>query len=107
MRKEDEMRVNVGTVRPFPGVRPDKAQAVKVVEEAAEVFSAWEAWDEWRVVEDSAGRTLAKSAYVSMMCELADCVTACANLAAALGVDDLAPHIERARVKNETRGRYE
>ena len=91
------MRVNIGTVRAFPGVLPDKAQVMKVVEEAAEVFSAWE---QWSSVEDEGVRGMLAG-------ELADCVTACANLAAALGVDDLAPHIERARVKNETRGRYE
>lgn len=90
------MRVNIGTVRAFPGVLPDKAQAVKVVEEAAEVFSAWE---QWSSIEDEGIRDM-------LVGELADCVTACANLAAALGVYDLAPYVERARMKNEERGRY-
>lgn len=90
-------RVNVGTVRPFPGVRPDKAQALKVVEEAAEVFSAWEAWSS---IEDEGVRGM-------LLEEVADCVTACANLAAALGVYDLARAVREAELRNEERGRYE
>ena len=90
------MRVNIGTVRAFPGVLPDKAQAVKVVEEAAEVFSAWE---QWSSVRDEGIRDM-------LVGELADCVTACANLAAALGVYDLARAVKEAEVRNIERGRY-
>lgn len=97
MRKEDGMRVNIGTVRAFPGAKPDKAQALKVVEEAAEVFSAWE---QWSSVDDAGVRDM-------LVAELADCVTACANLAAALGVYDLARAVKEAEVRNEERGRYE
>lgn len=91
------MRVNIGTVRAFPGALPDKAQAMKVVEEAAEVFSAWE---QWSSVEDDGIRDM-------LVGELADCVTACANLAAALGVYDLARAVKEAEARNEERGRYE
>lgn len=91
------MRVNIGTVRTFPGVLPDKAQAMKVVEEAAEVFSAWE---QWSSVRDEGIRDM-------LVAELADCVTACANLAAALGVYDLARAVKEAELRNEERGRYE
>ena len=91
------MRVNVGTVRAFPGALPDKAQALKVVEEAAEVFSAWE---QWSSVRDEGIRDM-------LVGELADCVTACANLAASLGVYDLARAVKEAEVRNEERGRYE
>ena len=90
------MRVNIGTVRTFPGVLPDKEQALKVVEEAAEVFSAWE---QWSSVRDEGIRDM-------LVGELADCVTACANLAAALGVYDLARAVKEAEVRNEERGRY-
>lgn len=34
------MAVKIGTVKTFPNVIPDKAQALKVLEEAAEVFGA-------------------------------------------------------------------
>lgn len=100
------MRVNIGTVRAFPGVTPDKAQALKVLEEAAEVFGTWQAWDEWRGADDSAGPTLERSAYLRTLCEIADCITACANLAAALGVHDLRPYIGACERKNAERGRY-
>ena len=40
------MIVEIGSVRTFPDVRPDKAQALKVVEEAAEVYAAWQDWSE-------------------------------------------------------------
>jgi len=90
------MRVNIGTVRAFPGVRTDKAQALKVVEEAAEVFSAWE---QLSSIEDEGVKDM-------LVGEIADCVTACANLAAALGVYDLARAVKEAEVRNIERGRY-
>lgn len=88
--------VKIGSVRAFPGVTPDKAQALKVVEEAAEVFSAWE---QWSSIEDDDIRDM-------LVGELADCITACANLAAALGVHDLRPYIGACERKNAERGRY-
>lgn len=95
MREEDGMRVNIGTVRAFPGVTPDKAQALKVVEEAAEVFGAWQAC-----------MGPGEDAPDMLVDEIADCITACANLAAALGVYDLAPAVKRAELRNIERGRY-
>ena len=95
------MRVNIGTVRAFPGVLPDKAQAMKVLEEAAEVFGAWQ----YRELSAEHGMTT-KWADDDIAAELADCVTACANLAAALGVYDLARAVKEAEVRNEERGRY-
>lgn len=83
------MRVNIGTVRAFPGVRTDKAQALKVVEEAAEVFSAWE---QWSSIEDEGVKDM-------LVGEIADCVTA-------LGVYDLARAVKEAEVRNIERGRY-
>lgn len=98
--------VAIGSVRPFPGVAPDKAQALKVLEEAAEVFGAWQAWSELHGVDDKAGPTLERSAYLCTLCEIGDCITACANMAAALGVYDLRPYIGACERKNEERGRY-
>lgn len=37
--------VIVGSVATFDGVRPDKELALKVLEEASEVYNAWQAWD--------------------------------------------------------------
>lgn len=88
--------VNIGTVRTFPNVEPDKAQALKPLEEAAEVFGAWQ--------NASAGMPLSRE---EIAFEIADCITACANLAAALGIEDLGPHLRAAEALNEFRGRYE
>ena len=40
--------VIVGSVATFDAVRPDKAQALKVLEEASGVYNAWQAWNEYR-----------------------------------------------------------
>ena len=90
------MIVEIGSVRAFPDVRPDKAQALKVVEEAAEVYAAWQ---DWSSTED-------EELEAFVVNELADCITACANLAAALGCDSLEDAINLAEVRNRFRGRY-
>lgn len=90
------MIVEIGSVRAFPDVRPDKAQALKVVEEAAEVYAAWQ---DWSSTED-------EELEAFVVNELADCITACANLAAALGCDSLEDAINMAEVRNRFRGRY-
>lgn len=40
--------VILGSVATFEGIAPDKAQALKVLEEASEVYNAWQVWDECR-----------------------------------------------------------
>ena len=85
--------IKLGAVRAFPGAVPDKAQALKVLEEAAEVFGAWQRYgaDDWKDV---------------LVDEIADTVQACCNLASALGVDDLTPYLARCEERNRERGRY-
>lgn len=39
--------VLLGPVEAFPGAVPDKAQALKPLEEAAEAFGAWQSWRAW------------------------------------------------------------
>lgn len=90
------MIVEIGSVRAFPDVRPDKAQALKVVEEAAEVYAAWQ---DWNSTED-------EELEAFVLNEVADCVTACANLAAAFGCDSLEDAINMAEIRNRFRGRY-
>lgn len=36
--------VHVGSVATFESVKPDKAQALKVLEEASEAYAAWQDW---------------------------------------------------------------
>lgn len=94
------MAVEIGTVQTFPGVKPDKAQALKVLEEAAEVFGEWQMLDcldpdEW---EDGVETTC-------LMNECADVIQATCNLLAAYGVDDFTDCMEACRMRNVERGR--
>ncbi len=96
--------VLVGDVATFESAKPDKAQALKVLEEAAEVYAAWQAWDgEQRmhgmniVLRDFEGDVLD---------EIADVIQAACNLAAALGATDFRSCMEECRIRNYERGRY-
>lgn len=80
--------VKLTSVRTFPGARPTKEQALKVLEEAAEVVEAFKRGEDANE-------------------EIADVITACCNLAASLGVTDLTPHIARCEERNRKRGRYD
>lgn len=81
------------TVRPF--VRDsDKDVAHKVVEEAAEAFSAW---------EDMAMFGMSANYLAD---ELADTITACVNLAARYDID-LQAALIRVEAHNRERGRYD
>lgn len=90
--------VNIGEVATFPGARADKAQALKVLEEAAEVFGAWQQFDD---VEKSAlSRWL-------VLAECADVIQATCNLLAGMGVTDFIPYVAMCRTRNEKRGRFD
>lgn len=90
--------VRVGAVATFEGVKPGKAQAMKVLEEAAEVFGAWQDWDR--------GTDYRPVSRIVVLDEIADVVQAARNLAAAFGVTDFAPYMQDCRIRNEERGRY-
>lgn len=88
--------VNIGEVATFPDAKADKAQALKVLEEAAEVFGAWQVFDDYEPPSFFAEAVLD---------ECADVIQATCNLVAAIGVTDLAPYMEDCRERNEERGR--
>ena len=90
--------VSIGEVATFPGAKPDKAQALKVLEEAAEVFGAWQEAD---------GYDFADFLVEPVLDECADVIQATCNLVAALGVTDFAPNMEECRERNEERGRFD
>lgn len=93
-------KIKLGNVLPFPDVKPDKAQALKVLEEAAEVFGSWQ-------VYDSDDRThLGYNASI-MLDEIADTIQACCNLAKSLGVTDMTVYLARCEERNRERWRYE
>ena len=88
--------VEVGKVAVFREVRPDKAQALKPIEEAAEVFGAWQTWVD--------GGDLA-SDRLALVGECADVVQAVCNLLDALGVEDMRVALDDCRRRNIERGR--
>jgi len=90
------MTVTIGPVETFPNRIPDKAQLLKITEEACEVYSAWEDWfDSPHQMECD-----------HLLDELADVILATCNFIAALGIDEFGPYMERCRRRNEKRGRY-
>lgn len=94
-------RVKLASVRTFPNAKPDKAQALKVLEEAAEVV---EAWKDYR---DCVPLGFKRGLLEMTIDEIADTITACCNLAAAHGVTDLTPYLARCEDRNRKRGRYD
>lgn len=88
--------VKIGEVATFPAVKPDKAQALKVLEEAAEVFGAWQAGYDHDHPNPSRRPILD---------ECADVIQAVCNLVAAYGVTDFAPYMDMCKRRNEERGR--
>ena len=89
--------VNIGEVATFPNVLPGKEQALKVLEEAAEMFGAWQAFN--------ANKGKEVFAFLPLLQECADVIQAVSNLVAAFGVVDFAPYMDDCRERNEKRGR--
>ena len=92
-----------GRVTAFAGppvTEPRKAQRVKLLEEAAEAFAAAQEVDAAR----DAGMP-AVEVEMDLADELADTITACANLAARYGLD-LQAALDRVERHNRERGRY-
>lgn len=88
-------RGKLGDVAAFSGISPDKSIALKPLEEAAEVFGAWQMWD------------LVRAPYEKdkLLDECADVIQATVNVAAALGVGDMRPYIIECERRNRERGR--
>lgn len=91
--------VIVGSVATFDAVRPDKAQALKVLEEVSEVYSAWQAWNEYPDAE------VKGECAQAVMEECADVIQATANLAKAMGCDDMRLDMMDCEDRNRRRGR--
>lgn len=82
-------------IRPF-ALGTEKEAALKPLEEAAEVYAAWQEC-EWLDSND---------AIDNLADELADVIQAACNLADRYGID-LASAMERCEKRNRARGRYE
>ena len=98
--------IKLGNVLAFPDVKPTKEQAVKVLEEAAEVVEAFKRADPGDVLPVARQFPDCNKRILPLVDEIADTITACCNLAAALGVTDLTPHLAACEEKNRRRGRY-
>ena len=86
--------VRIPPVRCFAGVAPDKAQALKPLEEAAEVLGALQST---HLPEDRRREQI--------LAECADVIQATLNLVAALGVEDFRPWMKECERRNRERGR--
>lgn len=93
----------------------DKEAALKPLEEAAEAFGAWQELNSTLAMSSHLGeaytaKTLTGSwvdaASHDLADELADTITACANLAARYGLD-LQAALDRVEAHNRERGRYQ
>ena len=87
--------VTIPPVRTFAHVEADKAQALKVVEEASEVFGAWQST---HLPEDRRREQI--------LFECADVIQATCNLLAALDVTDMTEAMAACERRNRERGRY-
>lgn len=94
-------RVEIGSVAVFRDLEASKSQALKPLEEAAEVFGAWQAWRENGPTLDNTEAGLVDR----IVDECCDTIQACVNLAAAYGVRDLTKAMRDCEDRNRERGR--
>lgn len=93
----------IGDVTEFKRVyADDKNQALKPLEEASEILEAWKALRK-AALKHSASKMRRRR---ELEDEIADCIQACVNLAAALGIKDLSQAMARCEARNRARGRY-
>ena len=87
------MAVNIGEVSILKDTKADKEQAKKILEEAAEVFGAWQEFDRGKGTEGA------------LLSECADLIQATSNILGALGVKDFSGYMESCKCRNKARGR--
>lgn len=97
---DDSRLIQMGAVQPFDAVPTPHDTVRKLVEEAAEVFSAWYVLD-MTYKDDEAYR----AAYNDLTDEIADVIQVIANLCNALGIHDARSIIKACRDRNIKRGR--
>lgn len=93
--------MEIGSVAIFREVEASKERALKPLEEAAEVFGAWQAWRENGPTLDNTEAGLVDR----IVDECCDTIQACVNLAAAYGVRDLTKAMRDCEDRNRERGR--
>lgn len=97
------MKTYVIKVEPFTKFTEPKAQALKPLEEAAEVFGAWQASG----IDGSCSIT--SKMREDIVCECFDTIQACVNLMESIGTTDaeLRDAARKVYANNVERGRYE
>lgn len=103
------MAVHVGDVATYAHASCSRAQALKVVEEASEVFSAVEVLAAV-TNEPSARGGMSKADAVDLyrahvIEEAADVITAICGLLESMGVRNMQPHLDACKLYNESLGR--
>ena len=93
-------------VKPFRADCTNKEAAVKVLEEASEAREAWQTLDNVRKTTNAFVAVMEVRCLHDLADELADCITACANLAERYGLDMQAA-LDRVERRNRERGRYD
>lgn len=103
------MTVHIGDIQTFKDISPDKTQALKPLEEAAETFAAWQRCANRCWLTNCKGCDVAVTNeckdFVELVDECCDTVQAACNLLASLGVTDLSYHMKRCEQRNRARGR--
>ena len=97
------MKTYVFKVEPFTKFVEPKAQALKPLEEAAEVFGAWQASG-----IDGSG-SITPEMREDIVYECFDVIQACVNLMESIGTtdDELGEAVRKVYANNIERGRYE
>ena len=95
--------MRIVATEPFIGLKPDKEQAVKVLEEAAELYAAWQLYEQAKKLGDEKRVAAAARHFED---EAADVVQAVGNLCDSEGVNDLRRAQKACTMRNRLRGRY-
>ena len=86
----------------FKDVNVDKEQAMKIVEEACEVYSTFE---RYCLAKDAISYLEMEQAKMDMVERISDVMQACSNMLAALGVSDMRDEMRKCADRNKARER--
>lgn len=95
--------IKIGSVSTFPDVKCDKEQALKPLEEACEVFSAWQ---DYHIYIEHGMPIVANYQKEKLLNECADVIQAISNLIASLEVFDATELMKACEERNKERGRF-
>lgn len=106
------MSVNIGRVSTLPSANKcDKAQAIKVLEESAELFAAVQKFESYAKYEGSfqneVTRAILDKYRTDIIDEASDLITALCGLLTGVCVVDMRGALDRCVKKNMERGYYE